>query len=130
MANVQKNPNKWAADRDAAWVAAYIAALDSIRDPAYEIVWEAAADVYETVWEAGTDVHDVAWLATASDVSWEVAHDARYTVRGAIVALIAYDNCAYLLDEKPEDVLMLGLLGNDAAILIYPACVALQKKTT
>ena len=53
---------------------------------------------------------------------------ARNAAQDAILALIAYDDCAYLLDEKPEHVQMLALLGNQAALLLYPACVAMQKE--
>lgn len=50
-------------------------------------------------------------------------------VWSAMLALIAYDDCAYLLGEKPEHVQLLALLGNNpAATLIYPACVILQRE--
>ena len=73
---------------------------------------------------AWTAAWDAEWYA-----AWNAASaDARTVARGAILALIAYDDCAYLLDEKPEHVQMLGLLGNQAALLLYPACVAMQKE--
>ena len=45
-----------------------------------------------------------------------------------MLALIAYDDCAYLLDEKPEHLRLMGILGNNAAILLYPAVKAMQKE--
>ena len=41
-------------------------------------------------------------------------------------ALIAYDDCAYLLDMPADQVKVLALLGMPAAILLYPACVAFE----
>ena len=118
LADLKKNPEKWAAARDAAWaaarntarVAAWDAAYDAARTDARGAAWDAAYDA------ARTDARDAVWYA-----AW-------YAGWGAISALIAYDDCAYLLDEKPEHVKMLGLLGNEKAILLYSACIALQKE--
>jgi len=103
LADLKKNPDKWNAvwntARTDAWYASWYAAWYAARDDAWNAVWDATSDA-------------------ASDAT-----------RGASLALIAYDDCAYLLDEKPEHVQMLGLLGNQAAILLYPACIALQKET-
>jgi len=109
LADLEKNPDGWYDARvaawDAAWTAAWDAAWDAARDAARDDAWYAA--------------RSAAWNA-AETAAWDAAQD-------AILALIAYDDCAYLLDEKPEHVQMLGLLGNQVAILLYPACVALQK---
>lgn len=45
----------------------------------------------------------------------------------AVNALVTYDDCAYMLDANPADVLTLALSNNPAALLIYPACVAFNK---
>ena len=109
LADVKKNPKKWGdtydAVRDAAWRAAWSDAYDDARDAA--------------AWTAAWGTAEMQQL----DSAWNPSY-------GVIFALIVYDDCAYLLDEKPEDVQMLGLLGNQAAILLYPACVALQKEMT
>ena len=104
LADLEENPGKWNTAYNPEWIAAYNAALDSIGDSAWAIVRDA--------------VKTSEWSASYS------------STRGldAIIALIAYDNYAYLLDEKPEHVQMLALLGNHAAVLLYPACVALQKE--
>jgi hypothetical protein len=70
------------------------------------------------------------WYA-AWDAAWDAVWDAAWTAawtaaKGAVLALIAWDDCGYLLEEKSEDVKMLSLLGNHAAVLLYPACIALQ----
>ena len=109
LADSKKNINKW------------YTALESLRGAAWsewDIAWDAARAV---VRNDANDARVVAWNSVA-------AHDSRYIIRGAILALIAWDDCAYLLDEKPEDVLIFALLGNRAAVLLYPACVALQKE--
>ena len=83
-------------------------------------------------------------LGTARNAAWGAARDAAYNAAyneakdaaynaawgaawDAVRALIAWDNCGYLLDEKPEVVKMIALLGNQAAVLLYPACFALNK---
>ena len=106
LADLKKNPDRWSAawtaERDAAWSAERNAARDAAYSAAMDAAWNAA---------------------------WYAARDAAfYTAWGAILALITYDDCAYLLDEKPEHVQMLALLGNQVAILLYPACIALQKE--
>ena len=106
IANLERNPYNWGAARTAAW------------DDAWDAVWDAARGA------AWGSARYAAWDA-ARYAAWNAASDA---ARGASLALIAYDDCAYLLDEKPEHVQMLGLLGNQAAILLYPACVAMQKE--
>ena len=97
MYSLKKENTAWVAVRDTAW--------DAAKDAAYNAAYNAA-------WDA-------AWGA-ARDAAWVAAWD-------AVRALIAWDDCGYLLDEKPEDVKMLALLGNQAAVLLYPACIALNK---
>ena len=43
-------------------------------------------------------------------------------------ALIAWDDCAYLLDTDPDKVRVLALLGQPAAILLLPAAMVFQKE--
>jgi hypothetical protein len=100
MDSVKKNPAAWDAARTAAW--------DAARTAAWDAAWNAAWDAARTA---------------ARTAAWDAACDA---ARNAILALIAWDDCGYLLEENPEDVKMLALLGNQAAVLLYPACVALQ----
>lgn len=52
-------------------------------------------------------------------------------LRGSIpaaYALIAWDDCAHLIECDPEHVKSLAASGNHAAVLLYPACVVLQKE--
>jgi len=110
LADLKRNPYNWGAVRNAARNAAWNAAWDAARDAARSAARNAARNA---AWDAARDAASLA---------------ARNAAQDAILALIAYDDCAYLLDEKPEHVQMLALLGNQAAILLYPACVAMQKE--
>jgi hypothetical protein len=98
IASMKKNP------------AALAAAWGAARGAARAAAWDAAA--------ARAAARDAAW-----DAAWDAAKEAAWT---AVLALIAWDDCNYLLEENPEDVKMLALLGHQAAVLLYPACVALQ----
>jgi len=109
------------------------AAWDAARDAAWDAVWNASRDTARDT--ARDAARDAIWN-TARDVSWAEAWAAVMNAPSDIVvvalsdavrALIAWDDCGYLLDEKPEDVKMLALLGNQAAIMLYPACFALNK---
>ena len=97
IASLKKNASTW----NSALGTARNAAWGAARDAAYNAAYNEAKDA-------------------AYNAAWGAAWD-------AVRALIAWDNCGYLLDEKPEDVKMLALLGNQAAILLYPACFALNK---
>ena len=72
------------------------------------------------------------WDATynaARDAAWDAARDAaRDAAWGAILALMAWDDCAYLLDQKPEHVKIIALLGHHAAILLEPAVIAMYEE--
>ena len=137
LADIKKNPDKWTSAWDATRIAAWIA---TVRDARADAQSAARADVKATA-------RDAAWR-DARDAVYDVVYDAAYNIaynevkhgtifaaydiaRDATMALVAWDDCAYLLDEKPEDVKLLALLGNQAAQLIYPvcSCVALQKET-
>jgi len=123
IADLGKNTGVWTAAWDAEWYAAWNAASADARTAARTDAWNATRNATRT--DAWNDAWDDAWNA-----AWNAARNAarNAAASGAILALIAYDDCAYLLDEKPEHVQMLALLGNEKAILLYSACVALQQK--
>jgi len=115
--------------RDAAYYAAFNAAKGAARDAACDAAYNAARDA---AWVAVKDTaRDAAKGAVKGD-PWGAAWTAPYNAAkgaawDAARALIAWDDCGYLLEETPEDVKMLALLGNQAAIMLYPACIALNK---
>ena len=106
LADLKANLDRWAAANFAAYSVAYDAACDAGTTAAYSVAYAAARNAAE---DAACDAGTTAALA-------------------AILALIAYDDCVYLLDEKPEDVHMFALLGQPAAILLYPACLAFAEE--
>ena len=93
--------------RGAAEVAAEVAAFKA----AYEV---AGAAVYDALYDA---VHDDDWAA--ADKAWRAAYD-------AILALVAWDHASGLMDLPAEQVKVLALLGDQAAILLYPAIEAME----
>ena len=103
IASAKANPDHWAA----AW--------DVVRNAAWDVVRNAAwAEAWSTVQDAGrTAEYNAAW-ATA----------VRESVRDAIIALIAYDDCAYMLDSDPGELAILAKFGDPRAILLLPACKA------
>ena len=68
------------------------------------------------------------WYAALDAAGKIIDHGARSAAISACYALITWDDCAYLLKCDPEHVKVLALLGSDAAIMLYPACIALQKE--
>ena len=80
--------------------------------------WDAA---WHTSWLAARSV----LLAQGREAAWAVARDAAWNaVRDAILALIAYDDCAYMLDSEPGELAIVAEFGNRNAILLLPACKA------
>ena len=115
IADVKANPEKW----NAAWDAVLIAARDAARSAAATAATVAATDAPA---QAFARVRDAARYA-----AWDAARSAaRYAVWDAMVALIAWDECSYLLEMKPDQVKVQALLGNHAAVLMLPAVIALN----
>ena len=119
LAHVKANPKEWDAawrDRspDAAWDAERSAAWDAARSAACDAARSAACDAARS--EAYYAARDAAWVA------------ARVAASDAISALVAWDHSGSLLDLLPDQVLMLSKLGQPAAILMYPAVLAMSDK--
>ena len=102
LADLKSNPERWNA--------ANVAAMGAARGAAYVAAWGAARD------------------AAIGAILALIAYDAD-AAYGAVLALIAYDDCVWLLNEKPEHVRLLAILGESpAAVLLYPAVLAMQKE--
>ena len=101
--HVTANPEAWdAAVRDAAkW-----AAKDAAYDAAWDAAWDAAYDAPGT----GAQFAHHLRSAAACDAAWD-----------AILALVAWDWAGGLMDLPAEQVKVLALLGDQTAILMYPA---------
>ena len=87
-----------------AWYEAWGEARDAAWDAAYEAAWDAA-------------------YGAACVAAWDAAWGA---VRGAILALVAWDRAGGLMDLPAEQVKVLAILGDQVAILMYPAIVAME----
>ena len=99
LMSIKNNPDIWHAPESAAWDAAWHTAWGAAKDATRDSACEAACEA------AGHAAWDAAW--------------------GAVLALIAYDDCAYLLDMKADQVKLLGM---PAAVLLYPACLAFENE--
>ena len=64
-------------------------------------------------------------MGAARSAAWGAAGDAAW---GAILALIAWDDCAYLLDQTPELLqAQINLVGDHRAVLLLPAVIAMKE---
>ena len=75
------------------------------------------------MWDAALDAARYEAWDAALDAAW---HAARYEAWDAIAALIAYDDCAHMLDSEPDDLRILSKLGSHAATLMIPAATAFK----
>ena len=72
-------------------------------------------------------VRNAAWDAARDPIRWKTEWDAAwYFAQYAILALVAYDDCAYMLDSDPGELAILAAFGDPRAILLFGACKALQ----
>jgi hypothetical protein len=114
LASVKAHPKEWGAARAAARIA--------VSDAAWGAAWGAARGA---AWGAA---RGASWDA-ARGAEWDAASSAAYyTAKGAagdaIVALIAYDDCAYMLNSNPCELEIIAKFGDERAILLLSACKA------
>ena len=103
LASVRSNPMQWSGSWDGAIDAAWLVARGE--------AWNALiARVRLAQW----------W--DSREVLTDQVRLAQYAARDALLALIAYDDCAYMLDSDPGELAILAKFGNDRAILLLPAC--------
>ena len=108
LTSLKANPEKWNAVWDLAWDATW----DFARGAAFNAACDAVAwsEAFTAVWKAAREV-------AVPNTAWS-----------AIVALIAWEDCAHLLNSEPEHVKLLAALGVESAILLYPACLIFSKE--
>ena len=121
--------------RPQAWEDAY-AALDearvAARDAALDTAWYATRDAARAAARvaAWDDARDATW-DVARVAAWDDARDAaqdaaRYAAWDALLAFIAWDDCAYILDLHPHVVRLMAASGNQPAILLESAVIAMH----
>jgi len=121
LASVKKNPEKWATAGDTAGDTAHTAAWNAARYEARYAAWDTArGKAWDAAWGAAWDAARGAVWDAVQDAAWNTAWD-------AILALLAWDDCAYML-ELPEDALkLLREAGNEQAILLSVAANILKE---
>ena len=126
IASIKAHPKKWTTIREAAWYATF----DEARYAAKGVAWSAAYNAArEAAWDAAHNAaFDAAWNAAwnaARGAAWGAAWD-------AIAALIAYDDCGYMIESEVDEIKILAKLGDQRAILLLPACIVYNetKSTT
>ena len=89
------------------------------------LIWELDFSLH---WRAAWDTARAEISAMGRDEAWDTARRvAPFSMLDPIAALMAYDDCAYLLDCEPDELRLLSKLGDDRAILLLPACIAFNK---
>ncbi len=103
LAHLKQHPDRWTA----AWGAAYDAARVAARAAAWDAAWGAA--------------RDAAWAA-----AWSAARD---DAMDALAALVAWDDCAPILDMPADAVRLLAAVDHHPAVLLLPAVLAMNGET-
>lgn len=128
LASLQAHPKKWTAAWraeqtaaiTAAITAAQTAAITAARGAAWYTAWAAARSAAETAAKtaAGYEAWDEAGYA-----AWGTVMDAAH---GAIAALVAWDDCAYILELPDDNLKELREAGNKPALLLSAAANVLN----
>jgi hypothetical protein len=132
MTSLQTEPQKWSAAwhaaQDAAWHAAQDAAWHAARDAAWhaarDAAWHAAQDA---AWHAAQDAARDAARGAAWHAAWHTARDAARdavwsAARGALTALVAYDDAGQFLKTSPDLLVVMHRLDpHPMYLLLLPA---------
>lgn len=126
---------KWKHLPNAKYIDAVIASAN-----AYILVWDRVAkpgdtSVSENIRIAWSDTWKLA-IAGGRELELDLVGDAVYrqviypaarnAVWEAVLALITWDDCAYMLESDPGELEILARLGDRKAILMLPACKVLK----
>jgi len=124
IASLKANPEMWVAAwrtrdaaRYAAWNAARVAAFDAAWNTAGEAARGAAfGAAFDAEWDSAWD--------SAFDAAWNTAGEAaRGAATDAIAALVAYDDCAYMIESEVGELKIIAAFGDQKAVLLLPACI-------
>ena len=80
---------------------------------AKRVIWN---DRMDAIWNEAKNVASNATRSEECQSGWSPIF--------AIFALIAYDDCTYMLDCDPDEIKLLAKLGDHKAVLLLPACIA------
>ena len=115
LGHLLQHPDRWIAAWDATWDAAWNAAWGTAWDAALDAALDAARDA----------ARDAAWVAAGGATRGAT----RVAARGALIALIAWDDCAPILDMPADAVRLLAAVGHHPAVLLLPAVLAMNGET-
>ena len=111
LVHVKTNPEKWEEVNGTMYASAWNAAWSAVAD--------AAVDA--TAWNAWNAARDAVGNAARDAVG-----NAARAASGAILALIAYPDCAYMLNMTPEQIKIYAGLDVKGALLMIPAVIAMN----
>jgi hypothetical protein len=112
LESLKTDPDKWfatGATWRGAWREAWLGVAGA-SNAAQGAVWNAALDA----------VLDAAQGLTRSA--------SRTASRGVILALITYDDCAYMIESDVGELKILAAFGDTKAILLLPACIVYNEE--
>jgi hypothetical protein len=101
LASAKANPKHWALAWDTTWSAERTVALNVARD---------AICSQERL---------KAWYLVRKDT---VENDSPNDTWGVVLALCAFDDCAYMLDSDPGELAILAAFGDPRAVLLLSSC--------
>ena len=90
-------------------------------------------------WNLGYSHRTEAWavdwnIAVRCKATWDVAERKKAwrsirleSAQGVVLALIAHDNCAYMLDFTPEQIHLYACMNIPGAALLRPAIIAMNQ---
>ena len=77
--------------------------------------------VIDSVWTESIQIADNLGRLTARTSALVLIDGSRWPARAAVGALIAWDDCAYMLSAELSEVQLLSCLGDPRAVMLLPA---------
>lgn len=94
----------------------------------HDVAWGAAMYAARDAWSVAWDAARNAAQDAARDVAWDSARNAAQDAAGgAILALIAWDDCGYMIESGVGELRILAAFGDQRALLLLPACIVYHK---
>ena len=117
LASVKTHPEKWSVTRDATRDAVWRAGYDVVRKTTWSALMAAGMDmILDVTYDALQDMTDDAEQEEAVDNAWS-----------SILALTAYDDCAYMIESEVDELRIIAAFGDPRAILLLPACIVFNE---
>jgi len=97
------------------WDASWVPIKTTVREAAYVATVQKGNDA---IWHA-------VWDETFYQVS--IYHAAKYAAMNSVAALIAWDDCGYMIGSEVGELKIIAKLGDQKAILLLPACIVFNQ---